>query len=153
MKICIPTKDDRGFEAQVSDHFGGAPFFAMVDTDDGLIEVVPNPGCHEHPHSCHHVGQLGVHGVQAVVCRGLGKKALAALRAAGVDVLVPADGSVSDILAAVRAGNVHPMRSDAACGGGRGREGGGGCHGGGGHHERRRRRQRQRGRGSRQTSR
>jgi predicted Fe-Mo cluster-binding NifX family protein len=33
-RIVIPVEDERGLEARVAEHFGRAPFFAVVDLDE-----------------------------------------------------------------------------------------------------------------------
>jgi len=126
MKICIPTKDDRGLESSAFGHFGSAPFFTMVEVERGRLEVVANPEPHSHSESCQHVDGVKAHGVDAVVCSGVGRRAFAALREVGIDVLTPADGTVSDIVEAVRAGDTRRLSADEACGGGR-RHGRGMC--------------------------
>ena len=119
MKICIPTKDDRGLESRAYGHFGSAPFFAMVDADSGRPEVVRNTDLHHGPHSCHHVDGLKAHDVDIVVCNGVGRRAFVALQEAGIDVQVPKHATVADIVRAMRAGEVHRLSADEACGGGR----------------------------------
>ncbi len=43
MKVCIPTSDDLGLKSAISGHFGGAPFFLIVDTDNRLPAVGKEP--------------------------------------------------------------------------------------------------------------
>ena len=119
MKICIPTSDDQGLQSTAFDHFGRAPFFTMVDIESGRLKVVANPSCHEHHGSCHHTELLEAHAVDAVVCRGIGRGAVAGLHAAGINVLVPADPTVSEIVKSVGAGEARPLSVEDACGGGR----------------------------------
>ena len=119
MKICIPTKDNRGLESRAHGHFGSAPFFAMVDADSDRLEVVRNTDLHHGPHSCHHVDGLKAHDVDAVVCSGVGRRAFAALQEAGIDVLAPEHATVADIVSAMRAGEVRRLSTDEVCGGGR----------------------------------
>ena len=52
MKICVPTATDAGLEAPVFGHFGSAPFFTVVDTDDGKVEVIPNTNSHHAHGTC-----------------------------------------------------------------------------------------------------
>ena len=46
MKICIPSKDHRGLSSEVFDHFGSAPWFTIVDTEEGKVRTIRNPNCH-----------------------------------------------------------------------------------------------------------
>jgi len=119
MKICIPTKDDHGLESRVYDHFGSAPFFAMMDADNGRLDVVRNTDLDHRHHSCHHIDGLKTHNVDVVVCSGVGRRAFAALQEAGIDVLVPEHATVADIVSTVRAGEAPRLSPDRACGGGR----------------------------------
>ena len=118
MKICIPTNDDRGLESEASMHFGHAPFFILADVESAGLEVLRNPECHDHHGSCHHVQLLKAHAVDAVVCPGIGRQAASGLREAGIDVFVPAERTVSEIVNAVNAGKAHRLSIDDACGGG-----------------------------------
>lgn len=129
MKICIPTVDDRGLESTVAGHFGSAPFFATVDTDSGRLEVERNPDRHHHHRSCHHGASLEVRGIDAVVCTGMGRRALSDLLDAGIEVLAPGQGTVAEIIEAVRAGKTRRLTLDDACGGGRHGRGNGSGHG------------------------
>jgi predicted Fe-Mo cluster-binding NifX family protein len=40
MRLCIPTIDDAGLDAQLSAHFGSAPYYTIVDTESEAFEVV-----------------------------------------------------------------------------------------------------------------
>ena len=50
MRIVIPVADDSGLEAQISEHFGRTPLFAIIDLNEkGQIteqKTVPNAGEH-----------------------------------------------------------------------------------------------------------
>ena len=119
MKICIPTENNHGLESRVYDHFGSAPFFAMIDADSDRLEVVRNTDLDHRHHSCHHIDGLKTHNVDVVVCNGVGRRAFAALQEAGIEVLVPEHATVADIVSAVRAGEVRRLPTDETCGGGR----------------------------------
>lgn len=46
VRIAIPTKNRKGLEDAVSDVFGKAKFFTIVDTDDGRVgkvKIIENP--------------------------------------------------------------------------------------------------------------
>jgi predicted Fe-Mo cluster-binding NifX family protein len=115
MKICIPTKDDRGPDAEPFRHFGSAPFFTLVDTETGEIEVVANSNPHHRHGTCYPMSQLREHELDAIVCRGVGRRAFASLESEGVSVMIASEGNVADILVAVQAGALQPMTADEAC--------------------------------------
>lgn len=123
MKICIPSADDKGLESKVFDHFGRAPFFTLVELENGEIEVMPNPDCHSTDdrgrHSCHHTGHLKARGVNAVVSGGIGRNAYAGLNRAGFEVLVADQPTVRDLVETVKNGGAQRLEMDRACGGGR----------------------------------
>ena len=131
MKLCIPTVESAGLHGRMSGHFGSAPFFTMVDTESGACVVVANGGAvHQHG-TCEAAGGMEGHAVDAVVCRGLGRRALAGLAAAGIAVYVADAEDAAAALAQYRAGSLSPMAEAAACGGGAGHAhgpgGAGGC--------------------------
>ena len=137
MKICIPTKDERGMQSELFDHFGSAPFFTVVDSESGQVEVIQNSNIHHSPGACHPMRQFGPRALDAVVCQGMGRRAVASLREAGVQVLLmegDAGQTVQDVVSAARDNRLKPFSEQDACQGhghgqGRGhRHGPGGCH-------------------------
>jgi predicted Fe-Mo cluster-binding NifX family protein len=117
MKICIPTQDDRGLEARLSDHFGSAPFFTFFDTATGRLEVAANTrGTHE-PGQCDPAQTLESTEARVVVCRGLGRRALERLQQLGVEVFVTRQVVARQALEAHAAGRLPILTRDAACGG------------------------------------
>lgn len=125
MKICIPTHGDEGLEAAVAGHWGRAAFLTLVDTETGRVAVLANA-----PHGeghCHPTGPLEGRGVEAVLCSGVGRRAVAALEDAGIRVLVTQAQRVDEAVEALRNGAVRQLGADEACGGHHG-EAGGQCH-------------------------
>ena len=117
MRLCIPTLDDSGLQAIPSDHFGSAPYFTLVDTGTAEVETIKN-GDSSHVHGrCRPLLSLPVDTVDAIVCRGLGKRALARLRDTGIPVLLTGAPNVSEILEAYRRNELVEMMPDQACGG------------------------------------
>jgi predicted Fe-Mo cluster-binding NifX family protein len=133
MKICIPTRDERGMESELFGHFGSAPFFTVVDSESGEVEVRQNDNTHHARGGCHPMRQFGSQSVDAVVCQGMGRRAIASLKEAGVRVLVLDEGAghtVRDVAAAAREERLQPFSLENACrghGDGQG-HGPGGCH-------------------------
>jgi predicted Fe-Mo cluster-binding NifX family protein len=121
MKVCVPTENEAGLDGRLSQHFGRTPFFTVVDGDTGEWVVVPN-GRSDHQH-----GQCGEaaaafagHGVEAVVCRGVGRGALVSLQTRGLAVFVTEAETVTQAVAALRAGRLKQALLHDACGGGHG---------------------------------
>ncbi|MFC1674940.1 NifB/NifX family molybdenum-iron cluster-binding protein, partial [Candidatus Omnitrophota bacterium] len=84
MKICIPTENDEGLKAKVFDHFGSAPYFTIYDGEEDAVEIVDNAG-KDHVHGkCHPLAVIGRMGIDAVVCRGMGLRALQGLAVGGI---------------------------------------------------------------------
>lgn len=115
MLICFPTTTADGLAAELSPHFGSAPYFTLVDSDGESAETLPNDhAAHQHG-SCRPAhGLIGRH-VGAVVCRGLGRRALAHLAADAVPVLMTAAATVRTALDEYRAGTLRPWRDDETC--------------------------------------
>jgi ArsR family transcriptional regulator len=127
MRICIPTEGDEGLGAQVAGHLGRAPFLTLIDTDAGAIEVLANP---PHAHGrCQPAKPLEGRGVEAVICGGAGRGAVAALEAAGIRVMLTGSHSVEQVLGEIRQGSLRVLGAADACAGHHGahEHGGGAC--------------------------
>jgi predicted Fe-Mo cluster-binding NifX family protein len=123
MRICIPTHGEEGRRAQVAGHLGRAPFLTLVDTETGALAVIANAP-HRDGH-CRPSAPLEGRGVDAVVCTGVGRRALAALEEAGIRVLTTRMGRVDEVLESLRTGALREMSASEACAG----HTRGGCHG------------------------
>jgi len=115
MKLCIPTLDDRGLEGTPSDHFGSAPFFTFVDSDTGEVQVERNGGAHHVHGACRPLDFLGTRTLDAVLCRGLGKRAFARLQGGGISVYVTLEADVAATVEAFKGGRLRQLTTDEAC--------------------------------------
>lgn len=117
MRLCIPTTSDAGLTARLSPHFGSAPYFTIVDTETNEGETVRNDHAqHEHGR-CDPVRSIADQRVDAAICRGLGRRALARLEEHGVRVLVTEAWTVASALEAFRLNQLRFMTAEEACGG------------------------------------
>ena len=121
MKVCIPTLDSRGLDAAVAGHFGSAPVFTLVDTETGRAEILSNDEDHGDPTGCHSSGRLHRLDVEAVLCHGMGRRALERLAASGIAVFVIREASVRAAVDSLRAGRAALLTARDACVGGEGR--------------------------------
>ena len=115
MTICIPTHGDEGLRAEVAGHLGRAPFLTLVDTESGALAVIANA-----PHrggQCQPAAPLEGRGVDAVVCSGVGRRALSTLETAGIRVLTTPASRVDEVLESFRAGALREMSAREACAG------------------------------------
>jgi predicted Fe-Mo cluster-binding NifX family protein len=120
MRICIPTESEDGLTALVAEHLGRSPFLTLVDTVSGDVSVVPNA-----PHgdrSFAPAKPLAGTGVEAVVCTGAGKRAVATLQA-GIRVLLTRAVPAAEVVAAAGRGGLPVLTAQEACGGRHGSRG------------------------------
>lgn len=126
MRICIPTEGDEGLAAAVAGHLGRAPFLTLIDTDSGEVDVMAST-LHG-GRSCSPAASLAGADVEALVCQGAGKRAVAALEAAGIRVLLTSAIRVEDAAAAAHEGRLRVLSARDACGGHHGGAQHGRCH-------------------------
>jgi predicted Fe-Mo cluster-binding NifX family protein len=119
MRICIPTEDEGGLQAQVCGHFGSAPFFTLVEVESGAVEVVGNqpPGGRSHG-ACAPLDGLSAHSIDAMVCQGIGRGAILRLQERGIRVLIagPELGQrVEEVVEALNRGRLRDASPLDAC--------------------------------------
>jgi predicted Fe-Mo cluster-binding NifX family protein len=115
MRICIPTNGNNGLDEYIGEHFGRVQTYTIVDLETSEVKVVPN--------TSHHMGGQGYppelmkkEGVNILVCRGLGRRAIDMFEEFGIDVYVGATGKVKDAIDAFKQGNLQKAGMDDACG-------------------------------------
>ena len=115
MKICIPTIGDNGLDDHVGEHFGRVPTYTIVDLDTNEVKVIPN--------TSEHMGGQGYppeimaqEGVNVMVCRGLGRRAISMFNELGIDVYIGAFGTVKDAIDDFKKGKLQKAGMSDACG-------------------------------------
>ena len=103
-RIVIPAEDGNGLNARLSEHFGRAPYFIIVELEDGNIsnvQVVPNES--------EHFGGFGrppdrilQFMPNAVITYGMGPRALSIFQEARIAVLKANADTVKDVVEAYR---------------------------------------------------
>jgi predicted Fe-Mo cluster-binding NifX family protein len=117
MKICVPTRNDGGLDAETYGHVGGAPYYTVADTDSGQVRTFPR-GRHAHaPEECGPGARIRSLGADTVVCNDIGRRAMAALEGAGITVLFSEGKTVREILEAAVAGSLRTLTADDVCAG------------------------------------
>jgi predicted Fe-Mo cluster-binding NifX family protein len=117
MRLLIPTNDTNGASAQLSGHFGRAPFYVIADTDADTVVVVENPSVSHGHGECVPASQGFADGYDAVVCQGIGQGAINQLNQAGVPVYVSDGPDVAAAIASFRRSSLRMVGSEDACSG------------------------------------
>ena len=101
MRIAIPVEENRGVDSLICEHFGRAPYFAVVDVGEGgvSVEVRKNPLIE------HTAGALPEllksWGVDRIVASRMGQKAQLFFNQFGIDVVLGVSGTVRDAIRAL----------------------------------------------------
>ncbi len=116
MKIGIPTLGEKGFEEELSPHFGRAPTFTIYNTESDEIEVMDNKS--------EHMGgrgkppeQLDKYDIDVLITTNLGRKAVAMFDKLGIEVYCGASGMVKDALEMWESEQLEPASRKNACSG------------------------------------
>ena len=104
-RIVIPTEDQKGLEANLAEHFGRAPYYAIVDFDDkgefSTVKTVPNVGEHAGGMGYSHDNLLQYQ-PKAIIVYGMGPRGLTTFQDAGVAVLKANANTVGEVVAAYK---------------------------------------------------
>ncbi len=99
MKIAIPVMNNNGENSEISEHFGHSSYFAFIELDEKgnyNVEIRENPLVEHGP------GELPKflkdNGVDILVVRGIGRRALYFFENFGIKVFRGAKGSLKDIV-------------------------------------------------------
>jgi predicted Fe-Mo cluster-binding NifX family protein len=100
--IAIASEDTRGFEGQVSAHFGRCPYYVLAEVDGTVAtvsRVVPNPfsGAHRPGVMPRFIHDLGA---DVIIAGGMGPRAIDMFHGFGIAVATGAIGTVEDVLGA-----------------------------------------------------
>jgi len=115
MRICIPTGTADGKTAKVHAHFGSAPYFTIYDTDKGDVEVVNNDNQHHSHGMCQPMAALSGKNIDAVVCGGMGARAIQKLNEDGIKVYRAIPGSVEEIARQFSQRELEEITAENAC--------------------------------------
>jgi predicted Fe-Mo cluster-binding NifX family protein len=124
MKIAFPTAADQGMDSPVYGHFGTAPCFIVVESDEDRFESFQNQDLGHAHGQCQPLKALGNMPLDAVVVGGIGGGALNRLNAAGIKTFRAVEGTVRENLELIRSGKLPEYTLMHTCGG---HESGGHC--------------------------
>jgi predicted Fe-Mo cluster-binding NifX family protein len=104
-RIVIPAENQEGLKAHLAEHFGRAPYYAVVDFDEKgeitSVKTVPNVGEHAGGTGFAH-DQILEYQPKAIIVYGMGPRGLITFQNAGVTVLKANAHTVGDVVAAYK---------------------------------------------------
>lgn len=110
-RIVIPSEDQNGLNACLAEHFGRAPYYTVVDFENGEVSDVQSV-----PNLSEHAGGVGVapdHILKlkptAVVVYGMGMRAINIFKDANVTVLKSNTNTVDKVVAAYKEGKLQAL--------------------------------------------
>jgi predicted Fe-Mo cluster-binding NifX family protein len=111
MKIALSAKGP-DLKSQVDPRFGRAPYFLIVESETLEYETVPNRSNLQAPQGAGIQAAVLVSRYRpaAVLTGSCGPKAFQTLEAAGIEVIVDVEGSVSDAVHNYQAGKYRPAK-------------------------------------------
>jgi predicted Fe-Mo cluster-binding NifX family protein len=111
-RLVMPVENQAGLEAPIAQHFGKAPYFAVVDLDgdNTVLNIKTEMNRSEH------AGGIGLPHENLLVLKpdmfvvyGMGPGCLRSLQSTGMTVLKAVGNTVNDIVTAFKQGQLKPL--------------------------------------------
>jgi len=115
MDIAFPIENDCGMESRVYNHFGTAPFFMIIKSDDNRGEIIVNKEIEHLAGKCQPLSALQGKKVDAVVAGGIGAGALKKLRENRIKVYQGVEGTVNENLELIKSGKLPEFPAVHVC--------------------------------------
>lgn len=96
-------------------HFGSAPFFTIYDTGNDTVEIINNANQHHSHGMCQPMSSLIGKKVDAVVCGGMGARAVQKLNEGGIKAYRAVPGTVAQIAKQFTDGALDEITVENAC--------------------------------------
>ena len=111
-RIVVPAASQDGLNAYLAEHFGRAPYFAVVDLNENGeiadVKTVPNVE--------HNTGRMGQpHDVvlnlqpNAIITYGMGRRGIASFQAVGIAIFKANANRVSDVISAYKENKLQEL--------------------------------------------
>jgi len=114
-RVVIPVAEENGLDSRLAEHFGRAPYFAVVDFDENgevlKIETVSNTGEHFGGRGHMHDNILSLK-PSAVIVYSMGPRGLSVLKSAGVAVLRAEGSTVREVVAAYKRNELQELNEE-----------------------------------------
>jgi len=115
MKIGFAVEVNQGLESPVYDHFGSAPAFIIVDTEQKQIWTVDNSNANHVHGACNPAAALGDNRIDALVVGGIGAGAIMKLNALGVKIYSSGASTVSENISLLEQNRLQEVSMNDSC--------------------------------------
>ncbi len=113
-RVVIPTEDQNGLNSRLAEHFGRAPYYAVIEFDEkgeiSNVKTVPNIGEHAGGVGYSHDNILELK-PNAIIVYGMGPRGLNSFQNAGVAILKANANTVSEVAAAYKEDKLQELTS------------------------------------------
>ena len=117
MRVGFAVQVDEGLESAVYDHFGSAPAFIIVDTEQEKIATVNNSNMNHVHGACNPVAALGGNQIDALIVGGIGAGAIMKLNAMGIKIYRAGAASVRENVGLLKGNYLREITANESCGG------------------------------------
>jgi predicted Fe-Mo cluster-binding NifX family protein len=104
-RIIVPTENQQGLNARLAEHFGRAPYYAIVELGENgevsNVKTVPNVGEHAGGRGFSH-DHILVYKPTVLIVYGMGPRGLFTFQNAGVAVLKANANTISEVISAYK---------------------------------------------------
>ena len=111
-RIVIPVENEAGLEAPIAQHFGRAPYFAVIDLDTSgqVLSVKTEPNRGEHMGGTGHPHEILLElKPNVIVAFGMGPGGLHSFQNAGVTVLKAIDATAKGTIKSFKEGKLSAL--------------------------------------------
>ena len=106
MKVCFPVAEVRGMDSEIYGHFGSAPAFIIVETENNNVTTINNNDQHHAHGACNPLKKFNNKQVDVLVVGGIGMGALNILNQSGIRVYRAQAPMVKENIAFLKAGTL-----------------------------------------------
>jgi predicted Fe-Mo cluster-binding NifX family protein len=117
MKVCFPVEKADGMESLVYGHFGSAPVFIVIETDNNAVMTISNKDQHHEHGACNPLKALNNEKVDAIVVGGIGMGALSKLNQLGIKVFQSKASTIRENMKMMKSEELPAFTPQQCCSG------------------------------------
>ena len=116
MIVAVPLETSEGLDSVICEHFGSAPLYAVYDAESGRLRIVNNSNSGHVHGQCSPIDVFSRNSITAVLCKGIGARAIGKLKMLNIDVYV-AEGlsTLTEALNSYKRGQMRKVGAQDAC--------------------------------------